>query len=319
MRTAHRRRTGTGIAIIILLLIVISSVVLIAKLSAKPEEELPPEPEDPHKGQVYIDDGFGMVWITPWKDVAVNDLSRSDVSVSGDIAHYHGSAYETQLGVDVSEHQHTVDWEKIAAAGIDFAMIRIGYRGCTEGGLYEDPFFRFNMEGARKNGLKIGVYFYSQALNVQEAIEEAEYTLNRLQGYSIDLPIVYDWEVVENEENVRTDGMDRSVLTDCAVAYCQTIANAGFDACVYFNRHFGYYEYDLSRLNAYQFWLALPGDYPDFYYKTDIWQYSFTAEVPGIEGPTDMSIRFIPLAGEETPKVGEGMQTVVTYARSPDP
>ena len=254
-------------------------------------------PVDPHEGQVYINDGFGMVWMTPLEGVDVNDIAQGEIVKYNGVPKYVGDAYTTLRGVDVSEHQYEIDWKAVADSGVDFAYIRIGYRGYTKGGLFEDPYFKANIEGAKANGLKTGVYFFSQAITVTEAIEEAEYVVKLLGDYTVDLPIIYDWEKMEEAgADARTYQLDKDILDACAVAFCETIKNAGYEPGVYFNRYIGYYGYDLSRLNAYKFWLAVPGDFPDFYYATDIWQYSFEETVPGISTPTDMNLMFIPKA-----------------------
>lgn len=300
MHARARRRGGTVFFLLIALLILIA---VVAVLLLRPHTAKKENPLDPHAGQVYINDGFDMVWITPYENVPVNTLKEEDISFSGVWPAYTGSEYTTRYGVDVSEHQWDVDWSLVRAAGVDFAMVRLGYRGFTEGGLFIDPHFENNVKHALANGLDVGVYFFSQATNVQEALEEAELVIQTLRDYNITMPVVFDWEHIEGDSPARTENMDSTVLTDCAVAFCQTVKNAGYDACVYFNRHFGYYEFNLSRLNNYDFWLALPGEYPDFYYKCGMWQYSFDAEVPGIEGPTDVNILFIPVepAPEESP------------------
>lgn len=292
MRTARRSKTAVILTAVIVLALIIALTVDL--LHRKKEEES----VDPHAGQVYINDGFGMVWMTPLAGVDVNDLDTAQLRTVNGQPQYTGGSYETMYGVDVSEHQWDISWPQVAASGVDYAMIRLGYRGYTEGGLFEDPYYRTNMDGALAAGMDVGVYFFSQAITVQEAIEEAEYVLERLKGYEVRMPVVFDWEKIETDGFARTDGLDSAILTDCAVAFCQTVANAGYDACVYFNRHLGYYELDLSRLTAYKFWLALPGDYPDFYYKSDMWQYSFSSTVPGIEGETDMNMFFLPTATE---------------------
>lgn len=254
------------------------------------------EPVDPHAGQVYINDGFGMVWMTPLEGVEVNTLSPADFRMVDGRPQYVGTAFDTRNGIDLSQHQTTIDWDKVAGQ-IDFAYIRLGYRGYTEGGLFEDNYFEPNMHGAISRGIDVGVYFFSQATNVQEAIEEAEFVIERIRNYPISLPVVYDWEKIEGG-GARTDELDKSVLNDCAVAFCETIKNAGYTPCVYFNRHLGYYGYDLSRLTDYEFWVSVPGDFPDFYYACDIWQYSFSAVIPGIDTDMDMNMLFIPRAAE---------------------
>ena len=290
MRTRQRSRIPLLIASILLLAAVIVVVVGLLK-----QEQ--PEP-DPHEGQVYINDGFGMVWMTPLEGVDANPIQRGEMRVVNGQPQYTGDAFEILYGVDVSEHQWGIDWAKVASSGVDFAMIRLGYRGYTEGGLFEDPYFRSNMEGAAANGLQLGVYMFSQAISVEEAVEEAEFVLERLEGYDVQMPVVYDWEKMEDVA-ARTDNLDEALLTQCALAFCQRIEEAGYQACIYFNRHLGYYGFDLSQLTDYDFWIALPGTFPDFYYRCELWQYSFSAEVPGIEGPTDMNMLFVPVATPE--------------------
>ncbi len=262
-----------------------------------------PEAADPHEGQVYIDDGFGMVWITPLEGVPVNTLSMADFRITDGKPYYTGQDFQVRRGVDVSEHQEEINWELAGQADLDYAYIRAGYRGYTEGGLFEDPYFKANIKGALDSGLDVGVYFFSQAISAQEAVDEADFLLELLEGYRVTLPVIYDWEKIEGG-GARTDDLSSQTLTECALAFCQTVQNAGYEPGVYFNRYLGYYGYDLSQLTDYSFWVAVPGQYPDFYYAADMWQYSFEAEVPGIETPTDMNLLFIPLAAE-TPAPSE--------------
>ena len=286
MKTAVKYR----LILIAIAVLVLAAAVVIVALSLRPE------PVDPHEGQVYIYDGFDWIWMTPLPGVEANSLTAEDFSDRSGCPTYTGSDYQVLRGIDVSEHQHEIDWAQVAASGVDYAYVRLGYRGYTEGGLFEDPYFRANVEGALANGLQVSVYFFSQAISVQEAIEEAEYVLARIRDYNITLPVVYDWEKINGEMAARTDNLDFSILNDCAVAFCDTVKNAGFEPAIYFNRHLGYYGYDLSRMTDYDFWFALPeSSFPNFYYAVDMWQYSFTEQVPGIAEPTDMNLMFIPL------------------------
>lgn len=298
MRTRRKTRAGSFVFTVIVLLA--AMVFIVSRL--KPQE---PEPEpDPHAGQVFINDGFGMVWITPLEDVEANPFTPEQFYFHDNRLRYSGYDYDTELGVDVSYFQGDIDWSMVAADGIDFAYIQVGYRGYTEGGLFEDTNFHANVQGAMNNGLDVGVYMFSQAITVQEAIEEANFVLERIKGYNVTLPVVFDWEIIDNGDAARTDNMDSAVLNDCAVAFCETVKAAGYQPGVYFNRHFGYYEYDLSRLKDYTFWAAVPGNYPDFYYAAELWQYSFHDLVDGIQTETDMNMRFIPKHAppDETPK-----------------
>ena len=286
MKTAVKYR----LILIAIAVLVLAAAVVIVALSLRPE------PVDPHEGQVYIYDGFDWIWMTPLPGVEANSLTAEDFSDRSGCPTYTGSDYQVLRGIDVSEHQHEIDWAQVAASGVDYAYVRLGYRGYTEGGLFEDPYFRANVEGALANGLQVSVYFFSQAISVQEAIEEAEYVLARIRDYNITLPVVYDWEKINGETAARTDNLDFSILNDCAVAFCDTVKNAGYEPAIYFNRHLGYYGYDLSRMTDYDFWFALPeSSFPNFYYDVDMWQYSFTEQVPGIAEPTDMNLMFIPL------------------------
>lgn len=251
---------------------------------------------DPHAGQVYVYDGFDWIWMTPLQGVPVNDIPESDISWRNNVPYYAGSSCTALRGVDVSEHQHDIDWARVKAAGIDYAVIRIGRRGYSEGGLFEDEYFKQNMDGALNAGLQVGVYFFSQAVTVAEALEEAELTLSLLEPYRgrVTMPVVYDWEKIYDDNTARTAGLSAATLTDCAVAYCERVKSAGYQPGVYFNRHTGYYGFDLTRIQDYHLWFALPeARFPNFYYATDMWQYSFEESIPGIETPTDVNLFFV--------------------------
>ena len=295
MKTAVRYRIG----LVILLVLLLALAVFLVKKLFRPK----PEEIDPHAGQVYIYDGFDWVWMTPIEGVEVNTLTAEDFSEIGGSLRYMGGAYTTLRGVDVSEHQYDIDWAQVAEAGVDFAFIRVGRRGYTEGGLFEDPYFKKNMSGARANDIPVGVYFFSQAVTVQEAIEEARFVLDHLQGYRVSFPVVFDWEKIPDTADARTNDLTMERRTDCALAFCETVRNAGYQPCIYFNRNLGYYGYDLGRLTDYLFWFALPEmGYPSFYYAVDIWQYSFTESIPGISGEADMNLMFFPVEPAETPE-----------------
>ncbi len=286
-----RRRNSPVKALLLIILLLAAAIGIVLIKLRQPKAE----PVDPHEGQVLINDGFNDVWITPIEGVEVSDLKKEDFDSSGGKVVYTGEDYDTVLGVDVSEWQGEIDWQQVADAGVKFAYIRCGYRGYTMGSLREDPCFRRNMKGASDNGLQIGVYFLSQAINVAEAIEEAKYVLEQIEGYDVELPIVFDWEKYDAEQfpDARTNDIELSVMSECAVAFCETVKAAGYDAGIYFNRQYGYYGFDLSRLREFMFWLAVPGDFPDFYYAGNIWQYTHEGELPGIEGDVDLDLMFV--------------------------
>ena len=284
MRTARRNKTALILVTVILAALV--AALVIGLLSKK-------EPEDPHKGQVYIYDGFDWIWMTPLEGVPANELTEESFSSNDGRIEYTGTDYDVLRGVDVSEHQLDIDWKQVAASGVDYAYIRVGWRGYTEGGLFEDAYFERNIQGALDAGLHVGVYMVSHAVTVQEAIEEADFVLERIGKYNVTLPVVFDWEKIEAAE-ARSHGLTMELRTDCARAFCETVKSAGYVPCVYFNRNLGYYGYDLTRLTDYEFWFSLPeSGFPNFYYACDMWQYSFTETVPGIAEPTDMNLWFI--------------------------
>ena len=208
--------------------------------------------------------------------------------------YYHDAAYSTALGIDVSSHQKEIDWEKVAASGVEFVMIRLGFRGYgQEGTMNLDTYFEKNLLGAKSAGLKVGVYFFSQAITVDEALEEAVFVLDTLKGAALDYPVVYDWEPITTAK-ARTDGLDIDTLTDCAIAFCDAVSYGGYTPMVYYNLPVGYTRYDLSRLTSYDVWFAQYASKPSMYYDYRIWQYTDSGRIPGIETKVDMNIAFIP-------------------------
>ena len=251
-----------------------------ATINTQPEEEEPvPEetPEDTAPAENLID------------GIPANPHDPNDFAEKNGFIVYTGT--ETwHTGVDVSAHQGEINWEKAAADGIQFAMIRLGYRGYTEGEIGLDPYFLRNIEGAQAAGLDVGVYFFSQAITKDEAVEEAKFVLNWIEGYELDYPIFFDWEDIEAD--ARTDGMTSPLLTDIAETFCKTIEDAGYRAGIYFNQRFGYQEFDLLRLQDRVFWLAEYNIPPTFDYDFQIWQYTSDGTVPGIDTPVDLNLSF---------------------------
>ena len=159
-------------------------------------------------------------------------------------------------GIDVSAYQGDIDWNQVAESGVDFAIVRLGYRGYESGKLTEDKFARINLDGAAAAGVKLGCYFFSQALTVEEAQEEARFVLDMIQDYDITMPVVFDWEHVDNE-TARTNNMDPYVATDCAKAFLEIIDEAGYWPMMYFNTRQAHKLFYLDQLMEYDFWLAL--------------------------------------------------------------
>lgn len=193
-------------------------------------------------------------------------------------------------GVDVSAHQGPVDWEQVRSAGMEFAMVRLGYRGYTTGGVYTDEYAQDNLKGARKAGLKIGAYFYSQALTPEEAAQEAAACIRVLQGMELDLPVVFDWEYVSKE--ARTGAMDRQTLMACVETFCSAIKAAGYEPMIYFNPALAESLLELEELTQYRWWLAMYSDRMTWPHAVEMWQYTAEGTVPGIEGNADINLWF---------------------------
>ncbi len=207
------------------------------------------------------------------------------------VRYYYYGGYEGIPGVDVSSFQSMIDWPAVKEAGVEFAMIRVGYRGWSSGELDLDDDFKAHIEGALNAGLDVGVYFFSQALNVDEAVEEALFTIEQIKDYDITLPVVFDWEEVD-AESARTNEMDMRQLTSCAQAFCKTVEDVGYTGGVYFNQAYGYEQLNLYSLKDHVLWLAEYDDHPSFLYDFQMWQYTDSGTVPGIDGDVDMNILF---------------------------
>ncbi len=244
---------------------------------------------------VDVYDGANFIPIEPASNVPVSVLGKEDfIADQNGMPVCKSETFLAQRGVDVSEFQGDIDWEAVAATNVQFVFLRCGYRGASEGGLSEDQKFADNFEKAHAAGLEVGVYFYSQALNEDEAMEEAELVTQILDGRTLELPVMFDWERNDTVEGSRTYSADGEAVTDAAVAFCRRMERAGYDTGVYMNLNTGYHTWDLSKLADYTIWLSDPGPYPRFYYKADYWQYSFTGTVPGIRGNVDLNFRFLP-------------------------
>jgi len=230
-------------------------------------------------------------WVNILEGVPVHTRAPDRYYLDNGIMKYDSNRIETYAGVDVSSHQYDIDWSKVKAAGINFAIIRVGYRGYETGKVCLDDYFEKNIKGALENGIKVGVYFFSQAISPEEAVEEAEFVLKQIEGYDITYPVVFDWEPF-SYTTARTYGLDNETLNKCAVAFLERVKAAGYKPMVYFNNYLGYLKYDLRQLVNYDFWYANYSAMPSMYYDFDIWQYTSTGRVDGIATNVDMNICF---------------------------
>lgn len=199
------------------------------------------------------------------------------------------------LGVDVCSYQGQIDWQQVAAAGVEYAIIRVGGRGWgPEGKLYTDEYAQINYDGAKAAGLQVGTYFFSQATTVEEAQEEAQYVLQIMDGWELEMPVVFDWEQIPTwtDPESRTAEMDARTVTDCTVAFCEEIRAAGYMPMFYTNTH--QYETFLyaTEVDSYGVWAAQYSDRLTFPYYLNMWQYTDSGTVPGIAGEVDLNLYF---------------------------
>lgn len=195
------------------------------------------------------------------------------------------------LGIDVSKWNGEIDWDIVKAEGVEFAIIRCGYRGSSSGWLVEDPYFYKNIEGAKKAGIKVGVYFFTQAVDLVEAVEEASMVITLLGDAKLDYPIFIDTEGAGG--NGRADGLDAATRTVIVNAFCQTIQNAGFEAGVYASRNWYLNNLELDASYDHKIWLAEYRQTPEYEGKYDMWQYTSSGSVAGIEGRVDLNVSYL--------------------------
>ncbi len=199
------------------------------------------------------------------------------------------STVEVKNGIDVSRFQGKINWEKVKAAGIDFAIIRAGLRGTTEGKLLTDDFFEDNMEGATENGIDVGVYFYSQAVNKEEAEEEVQLILDLIEPYKVTYPVVIDVESAESDSartaDLTTDDYELVVKT-----FCDMVSKAGYKPMIYGNVKSYTLLMDAIDVDDYDIWIAYYGTPLYYPYHFNIWQYTSSGRVDGIDGDVDLNI-----------------------------
>ena len=193
------------------------------------------------------------------------------------------------LGIDVSTHNGNIDWNKVKSSGVSYVIIRTGYRGSTQGSLVEDNKFRQNIKGATNAGLKVGVYFFSQAINEVEAVEEASMVLSQIKGYKLAYPVFIDVE----PSGGRADGLSTGDRTKVVNAFCQTIQNNGYKAGIYANKSWFTNKLNTSALSGYKIWLAQYNSTVTYKGRYDMWQYSDKGKINGISGNVDMNLSYL--------------------------
>ena len=253
-------------------------------LSLAPEQNT--EDQKPNDDYIFYNGVY-----TKALDIPKNELDGSLFVRSKNGRISYGGDVSAVLGVDVSEWMGPIDWEAVAGDGVHFAILRAGRRGYTEGGLFTDGKFDEYYEGATEAGLDVGAYFFSQAVSVAEAEEEARLMLSILDGRPLQLPVYFDWELPA--KHARTKNVSAETLTKCAVAFCRIIEDAGYTPAFYASMDIAYTRYNLESMSGYSFWYAQYSGKPTYHYKFDIWQYSRSGKVKGIKYDADLNLMFL--------------------------
>lgn len=227
------------------------------------------------------------------KELKLNRWEEKNLVIleSGEYQYTANGKVTSHKGIDVSSHQGDIDWMQVAADGVEFAFIRVAYRGYgKEGRLVEDDHFDVNIQGAQAAGIKVGVYMFSQAINEDELREEAELVLAKIAPYQLDCPVVYDVEMISGDG--RMNNLSLEDRTNLTLTFCQLIEQAGYTPMIYHNTEMGVVKLDIATLEAYDKWFAAYTN--TFYYPYDykVWQYSEKGTVAGINGNVDMNISF---------------------------
>jgi GH25 family lysozyme M1 (1,4-beta-N-acetylmuramidase)/polyhydroxyalkanoate synthesis regulator phasin len=235
----------------------------------------------------------GRYYFFPISDeIAHHDFSAEDFVMDDDgFIKYVGQDTSKTIknGIDVSRFQGKIDWKKVAESGIDFAIIRVGLRGTSEGKMLVDDCFETNIKGARENGIDVGVYFYSQAINQEEAEEEASLVLDMIEPYNVTYPVVIDIESADSD-SARTAQLTTDEYETVAKTFCDIVEKAGYKPMIYGNVKSYTLLMDIADVDKYGIWIAYYGTPLYYPYHFDIWQYSSTGRVDGIDGNVDLDI-----------------------------
>lgn len=258
-----------------------------------PQVTQTPAPSEDGKHTKIINEDGEEEWVKINNKVEKNTYDFTNLVCKSQLMQYYKNGEECSfVGIDVSKYQEYVDFNKVKKAGIDFCMIRVGARGYGTGQLVLDEYFQENIKRASDAGLDIGVYFFSQAITQEEAIEEANMVLEQIKDYKLTYPIAFDMEYIEND-TARVEQLDKEQKTAVARAFLDTIKNAGYTPMIYGKKEWLITKVDLVLLSEYDIWLSQYEDIPDYPYKFSMWQYSNQGTVDGISGKVDLNISFI--------------------------
>ncbi|MCR5302160.1 MAG: glycoside hydrolase family 25 protein [Lachnospiraceae bacterium] len=304
-RVKKRRRGNTGITVFALaasfiLGLVVGMVIIHVKSSkeiAQVQEELATVIEE----QSHIN--VTNVYV-PERDIAagkigLNSYKKENFRIdNGFMAYFDDNGEKiSHLGCDLSYHNTRVDFDELKAAGCEFVMLRCGYRGYSEGGLVKDEKFDEFATEAQRAGINIGVYFFTQAVTPEEAVDEAEFTLDLIKDYDISYPVAFDTEYIDDEKaRTNTEEITDELRTEICTAFCERIREEGYYPMIYASENWLRRSLNVEALKQYEFWAPQYLDENDFLYDFTIWQYTDSGNIPGVEGDVDLDISMVDYA-----------------------
>lgn len=250
------------------------------------------EAGDGRHTRVELSDGTEE-WVLIQDNIPKNKYRTENFVYNSPVMKYFDNGRNiSKFGIDVSRYNGVIDWEKVGKAGVSYAMIRYGVRGYDSGQIKLDDKFTANIEGAVREGIQVGVYFYSQAVTPAEAMEEANYVVAGISKYKISYPVVFDTEQISND-TARTDNLSRAQLTEIARTFCDTVKAWGYTPMIYGDKEQLVKRLDLSLLSEYDIWLAQPGTQPDYPYAFSMWQYAQDGKIDGINGAVSLNVTMV--------------------------
>ncbi|MDO5402781.1 MAG: glycoside hydrolase family 25 protein [Eubacteriales bacterium] len=241
---------------------------------------------------VYVDNGR-YIFAEILGNLKKNNFKKENFSKDsrGELTYSENGTVVSHKGIDVSQFQGDIDFSRVKASGVEYAIIRCGYRGYGSGTLQEDPEFKDNIEGALTNDIEVGVYFFTQAVTKEEAVEEADYVIDKIKPYNVTYPVVLDVEEILGD-TYRQQQLNKEQLTEVIAAFCERVKEKGYTPMIYGNLKYLIGKVDLTRLESYDKWFAYYDDELYYPYEISMWQYSDSGSVDGISGNVDLNISF---------------------------
>ncbi len=270
--------------------------------STQPQSQEPELSEDASEETDITKDGSHTLvvhadgteeWISVSRYLPQNEYDYTGlVSRDNRMTYYVEQKLSSYMGIDISKYQGYVDFNEVKKDGIDFVMIRLGARGYSSGQLMLDECYADNIKRATDAGLNVGVYFFSQAITEEEALEEAEMVIEYLADYEITYPVAFDMESIDNDTS-RIDALTKEERTRIARTFVGKIRESGYNAVIYGDKEWVLTKINYAALTDLDIWLAQESDVPDYPYRFTMWQYSTQGKVEGVSGNVDLNISFI--------------------------